>query len=1096
MQGSIPERRSAFASALRWATRRSRSGQSIILVAFAMVALIAFVGIATDVALLFVRYNSLRRAVDSASIAVAGQVRTGVDFAKLNNVARQFVQLQGGVDPDTVLVETCETDIHNYKMDYIADFGNLPDYPSSPDPDAVKLNPDGTTSPADSFQPNIDIILGKSRLFTAHPDRPKSELCKLDPQKLVRVSAQMSSPTAFLGILGWRNVVLVAASVSQTAVLDVALVIDISPSMSEDTQSEEAKYCLQGDGCKTGVYARPAPRYTVSSPPAGTSPTDAYNNLINNTNFARLQDFKPLTADPMLGEPSPDGITATGGPTVYGLGLESAPTPSLTNWTSVQPYPNVKSIRTECIAELNYLKDSVLRGELPNVGLPDSISGTSAANYGWGGCCNDPTIQSNPTDPSYFSGTDIAAYPAGTPADGDAKNQTELAFNAKVNPDYYVYDNGNMVESEIAVNGTYYRANGTYTGSAAEVLRSYDTNDMRAMANGDGNFSDLICQPFKQVRDAARRFIKRLDFVRGDRLMLITFYGNPQVVYPTYDANAYVNSPDPFIYDKDDAVRTLNFRVGIVYNWDPPTNPGITASAGWQIGCRAWQGENNPARVFTYWSVAQCPDTNTGGGIYMSRSMFSIYGRRDAVWVMVLLSDGEANRTPSLPRTGDAPTTLGTMVGRPDGELYRDWLEVPDTWRPNTYASIPGELDKYCTNIFNETPPTSTDYSCVPNDPGAEALFGPDDPVTSVNETVERCFKYGSRPELCSAWYRDTTGATERYSYGFCPWATFCNSAATTPDGLNLDPVKVKAECFYGGNAQVTPSNPYGYVIAGTPWTSFAGVDEAPAWNVFQQESGTFPANPVCSDNDPDSRHFCSNAQGYINAYYNKYVPDLSTPIQGDVIPDYGSGASYCSPQYDADDYARDQADWAGLISYTDTVPGDSIAMFTIFFSKKKPDGNERALGQYILGVKLMRYISDAGDNGRIDNNLQEWYRYFRGQQDATTGTMYAYGMGQGVLYTKSGYPYAHYMSGNSIYSIYSGSSWMNPEQDPCSEFDYNEYALAGGFRTVYPDGTVTNDYEKIAREDCGQYWFANDISKVNRAFTEIAGRLFTRLAR
>src|SRR5262249_44414542 len=40
---------------------------------------------------------------------------------------------------------------------------------------------------------------------------------------------------------------------------------------------------------------------------------------------------------------------------------------------------------------------------------------------------------------------------------------------------------------------------------------------------GDGNYSDLICQPFKQVRDAARRFIERMDFVRGDRLVLVTF---------------------------------------------------------------------------------------------------------------------------------------------------------------------------------------------------------------------------------------------------------------------------------------------------------------------------------------------------------------------------------------------------------------------------------------------------------------------------------------------------------------------------------------------------------------------------------------------
>src|SRR5438874_2298148 len=66
--------------ATRLVNRRSRNGQSIILVAFAFIALVAFVGIATDVALLFVRYSTLRRAVDAAAIAAAGQVRENATF--------------------------------------------------------------------------------------------------------------------------------------------------------------------------------------------------------------------------------------------------------------------------------------------------------------------------------------------------------------------------------------------------------------------------------------------------------------------------------------------------------------------------------------------------------------------------------------------------------------------------------------------------------------------------------------------------------------------------------------------------------------------------------------------------------------------------------------------------------------------------------------------------------------------------------------------------------------------------------------------------------------------------------------------------------
>src|SRR3954462_14014250 len=88
----------------------SRRGQSIVIIAFAFIALIAFVGIATDVALLFVRYSTLRRAVDAAAIAAAGQVRESANYLTLNAVAQQFIKIHG-INPNTVKVETCETEI-------------------------------------------------------------------------------------------------------------------------------------------------------------------------------------------------------------------------------------------------------------------------------------------------------------------------------------------------------------------------------------------------------------------------------------------------------------------------------------------------------------------------------------------------------------------------------------------------------------------------------------------------------------------------------------------------------------------------------------------------------------------------------------------------------------------------------------------------------------------------------------------------------------------------------------------------------------------------------------------------------------------------
>src|SRR5690554_8093158 len=95
--------------------RRSQRGQSIVLLALAFIALIAFVGLVTDVALLFVRYAALRRAVDSAAIAAAGQVREGTDYAEVATAAQQYIQLHG-LEADSVLVETCETDVYQWRL--------------------------------------------------------------------------------------------------------------------------------------------------------------------------------------------------------------------------------------------------------------------------------------------------------------------------------------------------------------------------------------------------------------------------------------------------------------------------------------------------------------------------------------------------------------------------------------------------------------------------------------------------------------------------------------------------------------------------------------------------------------------------------------------------------------------------------------------------------------------------------------------------------------------------------------------------------------------------------------------------------------------
>lgn len=199
--------------------RRGQSGQTIVLLAFGFVVLLAFVGIVTDVSLMFVRYSTLRRAIDAAAVSAAGQMRRAVPntdeltranaaggtqaekdqraigYAYARNVAnvglaaRQFIELYG-LSPTTVLVDTCAT---------------------------TRL-PNGTYT-----DPQLECETG------------------LQPRKLVRVTAQVLSPTVFLRLIGWGTVTLEATAISETAVLDVVMIFDVSESMLNQTSFDDWK---------------------------------------------------------------------------------------------------------------------------------------------------------------------------------------------------------------------------------------------------------------------------------------------------------------------------------------------------------------------------------------------------------------------------------------------------------------------------------------------------------------------------------------------------------------------------------------------------------------------------------------------------------------------------------------------------------------------------------------------------------------------------------------------------------------------------------------------------------------------------------------
>jgi hypothetical protein len=415
--------------------KRGQTGQAIILLALAMIGLLAFVGLVTDISLLFVRFSQLRRAVDAASIAAAGQIRENREYADVALAARQFIRLHG-LDPDRVLVETC------------------------------------VTNPGDP------------------------ELCTVPPRKLVRVQAQIDSPTTFLRLIGWQTVTLETSAVSETAALDVALVLDTSESMA-------------------------------------------------------------------------------------------APT-SLSEYTAVEPS---YTARTECVDNYNYYE-----------------------------CCNDP---------------------------------------------------GN---GQISING---------------IITNLSSNVV------DNDFSDLVCQPFKQVKDAAREFVQRLDFVRGDRVVFVTFDRGSGPVIP--DNPSGPGTLPPLITDEGVAIDTLNKKIGVGVNH--PNNTG-------EFGRCITFGREIP---WTYEFIAPCPDTNMGGGIASATQALTdpLYIRRTAVWVIILLSDGAANATP--------PATDSDGIQVPDvSGTYGRWGYCP--WYTFCDPSLP-DKDAECTEVDPSDSGARSNPFCTDNDP-------------------------------------------------------------------------------------------------------------------------------------------------------------------------------------------------------------------------------------------------------------------------------------------------------------------------------------------------------------------------------------------
>src|SRR5688572_10065174 len=172
---------------LKKSLKKSERGQAIILIAFAMVALAAMVGLVVDTGILLINYGKLKRGVDAAAIAAAQQYRaaassSNINAAALENSAMNFLQLNQAENVKTVDIHSCDA------LD-----------PARP----ALCNPLGGPS--------------------------------MDNRKLVEVTATADVNFSFLSVIGIRSTTISVTSIGEAATIDLVLVIDTSASMAYET---------------------------------------------------------------------------------------------------------------------------------------------------------------------------------------------------------------------------------------------------------------------------------------------------------------------------------------------------------------------------------------------------------------------------------------------------------------------------------------------------------------------------------------------------------------------------------------------------------------------------------------------------------------------------------------------------------------------------------------------------------------------------------------------------------------------------------------------------------------------------------------------
>ncbi len=176
------------------------------------------------------------------------------------------------------------------------------------------------------------------------------------------------------------------------------------------------------------------------------------------------------------------------------------------------------------------------------------------------------------------------------------------------------------------------------------------------------------CHPFEEVRSAALNFVSRIlnlpPAKEQDRVAIVTFADGWRRgdTAPRFPPGTPSTAPISmaWTYDYGTAANIVNNMTVYDPGWECPEDLADSDAPGpcrrYDPGSHTYLGLDCPLlRNPDYEDPSTCTTTAIGGGLYWAGQLLSTSGRDDALWVVILLTDGAANST--LPSSNDVLDT-------------------------------------------------------------------------------------------------------------------------------------------------------------------------------------------------------------------------------------------------------------------------------------------------------------------------------------------------------------------------------------------------------------------------------------------------------